>query len=85
MHRIVICAVCSVFLTACASSEVAPNVWQLVEPDLVRDWCITGEMPTATPAGWPDCSTVTRDDAERLAAHKRQVDARRAGGLGRGR
>jgi len=51
----------------------------------VRDWCITGEMPTATPAGWPDCSTVTRDDAERLGAHKRQVNARRSAGLGRGR
>ncbi len=85
MRRIVICGVCSAFLTACADSEVAPNVWQLVEPDLVREWCITGEMPTATPAGWPDCSTVTRADAERLGAHKSQVEARRAGGLGRGR
>ncbi len=85
MHRIAICAICSAFLAGCASNQAAPDAWQLVEPDLVRDWCKFGAAPTVQAEGWPDCSTVTRADAERLGAHKRQVDARRAGGLGRGR
>ena len=82
MHRIAICAICLASLAGCTEPP-APDASQLFEPDLVRDWCEFGTAPAITAEGWPECSAVTRGDAERLGAHKRQVAALRAGGRAR--
>lgn len=75
MRRTMICAASLAFLTGCA--ETAPDPWALVDPAPVRDWCPTGTLPELTAALWGSCSLVTREDAERLVAHRRLVEEQR--------
>ena len=78
MRLMIACAMSLAFLgiSGCGQT-VSPNIWNTVEPELVRDWCSAGSVPEITADGWWSCSAVTRDDAERLVSHKRLVQEKR--------
>lgn len=79
MLRSATCAAILVSLVASCAQPSAPNLWTLVDPQPVRDWCEKGAMPERLPSGLWTCSAVTEGDARRLSAHKKQVEGGRAG------